>query len=450
VKDRRGGKARDLRYNGPMVWARILCSMMLLAGLVGCDAGQVGIDPPDADVDAEDACCAEDDGGASEDDAGVPQDDGTVEEDEGGALEDDGAAGEDEGAAEDDPGPPPARFSFAAFADNQFATESCTSGVPERLAVPEAILAADVDFVLEAGDQMDHGYDDGAYAKLVECYAGMLAALPYFPALGNHDAGSGAVWDFKAYLEEQLFTRNPAVWGAGYAEAFPTVYEDDPTSYSTDPSNPVSGTSVPSGFSFKTFYTFRHQNTVFIAFEIGTRWWSNTPRTWLEEHLRTAREDPTVEHVVVFMHHPLYSTTMAESGDGECIEPVRRYYGALFHQYDVELVLSGHAHVYDRFYVPDDGAATRARPPPASYPWGAQAVHYIVSGGGGGPLPSGCDPAPGERQELSYDFSQARGCGFHFLRVEVEGRRMRIQVIGVSGSASDYATAVWDEFSIEP
>ncbi len=344
--------------------------------------------------------------------------------------------------------PPPVEYSFVAFADNQFATASCTSGVPERLAIPKAILQLGAKFAIEAGDLMDHGYEDGSYEKLVSCYQDMIASIPFFPAPGNHDMSSSGLNKFKPFLEAQLQTRNPAAYGADYAKDFSVVYGDDPNTYSKNPSDPGPTTDVPSGFSWETFYAFRYANAYFLSFEQGTRWWTNTPKSWVEKHLKAARADSTIDHVFVYMHHPMYSSTMAETGDSECIAPVRKHYEALFRQYDVTVVFSGHAHFYDHFYVPDDGHATRGMASP--YPHDGAGVHYMVTGGGGGPLPnSDCDPMPGEQQDVSHAFGQARGCGYHVTHVKVSGKKLAIDVVGVDGSESSFTTSTMDSFRIE-
>lgn len=340
--------------------------------------------------------------------------------------------------------PPPPTFSFVVFGDNQFATTSCTSGVPERMAVPKVVQDLKPSFVLHTGDLMDHGYESGAYAKFASCYSGMLGKHPFFPTMGNHDAGSGGIWKYKTYLEGQLKTKNAKVWGSGYKQAFTLYYNDDPTTYSTSFSSPNYNQSVPSGVSFKTFYAFRHQNAYFISFEQGTRWWANTPKTWLEKHLKQAHADSGIDHIFVHMHHPLYSTTMSESSSGECIQPVRKQYQGLFRKYDVTAVFSGHAHLYDRFYVPDDGSKTRQSPPPASYPHDGKGIHYIVTGGGGGGLNS-C----GLKKELSYDYSQKRACVFHVTRVQVKGTQLTVSVVQVKGSASSYTKQVIDKFTVK-
>lgn len=357
-----------------------------------------------------------------------------------------GAGGQDGGA---DAGPPPPTFSFVVFGDNQFATTSCTSGVPERLAVPQVILSLAPTFIGHVGDLMDHGYEAGAYAHLVDCYSGMLAAHPFFPTSGNHDMGSGAIWDYKAYVEEQLTSRNPSVWSGDYASDFAVTYEDDPNSYSTDPGNPGSTSDVPSGFSFKTNYALRYQNLYLLSFEQGTRWWSNTPRSWVHTHLDAARADPTIQHVIVQMHHPLYSTHMEETGSGEAVGPVRGYYEELFRDHDVTLVLNGHVHLYEHFFVPDDGTHTQTASPPTTYPHDGTAIQHVTTGGGGGPTPNGCDPPPSPKQQFSYDYLQKRNCGAHVTQIEVQGKRLHVTVTHVVGSESSHTTDIWDEFTIE-
>jgi len=353
--------------------------------------------------------------------------------------------------APDQASPPPPSFSFVIFGDNQMATSSCTSGTAERLAIPKAIIGLKPTFVLHTGDLMDHGYDSGAYAKFSSCYKDMLARFPFFPTMGNHDAGYTGIKNYKKFLEGLLQTGNAKAWGAGYKGAFSVAYNDDPTTYSQSFSAPSHKASVPSGVSFKTFYAFRHKNAYFISFEQGTRWWANTPKTWVEKHLKKARGDKTIQHIFVYMHHPMYSTTMLESppdpkkpSSGECIQPVRKHYEALFRAHDVTAVFSGHAHLYDHFYVPDDAHKTRKDPAPKSYAHDGKAVHYIVTGGGGGGL-NKC----GWKKQYSYDYFQNRACVYHVTRVRVEGKKLSFSIVKVKGSASSYTTSVVDSFVVQ-
>jgi hypothetical protein len=348
-----------------------------------------------------------------------------------------------------------APFSFVVFGDNQFATESPTSGVPERLAVPKVVVALKPTLILHTGDLMDHGYDAGAYERFAEYYREMLAAAPFFPTMGNHDAGKG-IGNYGAFLEEQVRRRNAAAYGAeAYAREFVVRLRDDPVEYPTrfnDPGVAAAKRLVPSGVSFKTYYSVRFRNACFISLEQGTRWWANTPLPWLERTLREAREQGGTDHIVVFMHHPLYSTTMADNppdpaapGSGECMLPVRRLYEDLFRRYDVTLVFSGHAHLYDRFCVPDDGTPTRATPPPGRYEHDGRSIHYIVTGGGGGPLNPG-----GWREESSWAFAQNRVCAYHVVEVLVQGRELTVRAQRVSGTAERPVNTLFEQFTIGP
>ena len=57
-------------------------------------------------------------------------------------------------------------------------------------------------------------------------------------------------------------------------------------------------------------------------------------------------------------------------------------------------------------------------------------------------------PALVAKLELSYDYSQARDCGYHVIRVEVEGAALTITVIGVEGDGTSHSTEILDQFQI--
>ncbi|MBN1945485.1 MAG: metallophosphoesterase, partial [Bradymonadales bacterium] len=166
--------------------------------------------------------------------------------------------------------PEPELFTFVVYGDSQFSTTSCTSGVSERLAIPQVIMDLDPNFILHTGDLVNDGWEDGAYDRFRTCYADMLALIPLFPTMGNHDAGSGGITQYKTFLEWQLFERNPEVTPGAYSAEFPLWYEDDPIEWSTDRSDPSDRDLLPSGVTWKTYYAFRHQNAYFISFEQGT------------------------------------------------------------------------------------------------------------------------------------------------------------------------------------
>ena len=73
----------------------------------------------------------------------------------------------------------------------------------------------------------------------------------------------------------------------------------------------------------------------------------NLQTLWLERTLAQARRDPTVDMIVVFMHQCAMSTSLPGNGSDLGI---RRAWLPLFDRYEVDLVLSGHEHDYERTY----------------------------------------------------------------------------------------------------
>jgi len=328
-------------------------------------------------------------------------------------------------------------FSFVVFGDNQCAINSATSGVPQRQALPLIVRDLKPAFVLHTGDVMDHGWEPTAYAKFREYYRPMLDAVPFFPTLGNHDAARNGWANYQAFLREQIRTVNPRV-APRFAKECKVYLDDDPTIYPAKPGDPkgkANRKDIPSGFTKKTYYAFRYRNVYVISLEQGTRWWANTPRPWLERHLKQAKDDKAVDHIVVIMHHPVYSSTMLEQppnpakpGSGECTGPVRAYHEPLFQKYGVKLVFSGHAHLYDRFAVPNGDSWT----------------HYMVTGGGGGGLNGGHwqTSVPGTA------FTKARVCAYHVVRVEVRDRELEISCLLVQGNAAAPKTKLFERVRI--
>jgi alkaline phosphatase D len=68
---------------------------------------------------------------------------------------------------------------------------------------------------------------------------------------------------------------------------------------------------------------------------------------WLERTLRKARLDPSVDMIVVSMHQCPLSSNIGGNGSDVGI---RQAWLPLFDQYEVDLVLSGHEHVFERSY----------------------------------------------------------------------------------------------------
>jgi Purple acid Phosphatase, N-terminal domain len=73
----------------------------------------------------------------------------------------------------------------------------------------------------------------------------------------------------------------------------------------------------------------------------------NRQTIWLEKTLAEARRDRSVDMIVVFMHQCAMSTSVPGNGSDLGI---RQAWLPLFDKYEVDLVLSGHEHDYERTY----------------------------------------------------------------------------------------------------
>jgi Purple acid Phosphatase, N-terminal domain/Calcineurin-like phosphoesterase len=225
------------------------------------------------------------------------------------------------------------------------------------------------------------------------------ASRPWMPALGNHEvefgtgtrsghpgnapggtgaqAAAGNYWNgpygYGHYLSRFLLPDNGVVnWdgnrlrGNFYTfqvgtvrfislDADDVIYQDGAANYvistpNTAPEKTTTGAQIPNGTTaYSRFYTGdlkpdgKH-NSLVPDYGSGQ---PNLQTIWLEKTLAEARHDRSVDMIVVFMHQCAMSTSVAGNGSDLGI---RQAWLPLFDKYEVDLVLSGHEHDYERTY----------------------------------------------------------------------------------------------------
>jgi len=215
----------------------------------------------------------------------------------------------------------PAEFVFAALGDSG-------DGSSRAWEVAYGLARAKPDLLIHTGDVV---YPSGLardYGRgLFEPFHHLLALVPMYPTMGNHDTGPTGG---KAFRE--IF-------------ALPVNDEDGGSDY----------------------YSFDYGDVHFTCLNSNSRVASLRPgspqRRWLERDLSRSR----ARWKIVFFHHPPFSAT-ARAGRGRL-----RGIVPLLERMGVSLVLNGHAHAYER---------TR----PIRTTREGHPVVYVITGGGGGGL----------------------------------------------------------------
>ena len=145
---------------------------------------------------------------------------------------------------------------------------------------------------------------------------------------------------------------------------------------------------------------------------------------WLQDLLADAAADSSVEWIITFQHHPLYSHAIGISGHG-LDQDLRANLLPLFERYGVDLVTAGHDHHYEREWPIRQGRRV---------PEGCGPVH-VLSGGGG---------ASRYARDITNSVLLATAQrAYQFVELVIGSDRIEGRAIGRDG-------AVLDEFTVVP
>jgi 3',5'-cyclic AMP phosphodiesterase CpdA len=184
----------------------------------------------------------------------------------------------------------------------------------------DQMLREGLDLVAVTGDMVLHGADEADWQRFFAVTRGLLAQVMYLPAVGNHDLG----WTGAAGGE--LFTLPPGPAGR------------------------------PSG----TYWYSRELADVHLVFLDSNAYDRPEQERWLDADLAAARA-ARARAIIVFTHDGPYARGYH---GGNAL--ARDRYAPILVKYAVDLVLSGHDHIYQR----------------GAY----RGLRYVVTGGGGASL----------------------------------------------------------------
>ena len=107
----------------------------------------------------------------------------------------------------------------------------------------------------------------------------------------------------------------------------------------------------------KQYYSFDHQNTHFLGLSSELNSGEDKGQfEFAKADLAKAKSNPNTDWIIVYLHRPFYS------GSGADNIGMRDMYHPLFQKYNVDLVLAGHAHNYERSYPLNYNDVRPARP----------------------------------------------------------------------------------------
>jgi hypothetical protein len=135
---------------------------------------------------------------------------------------------------------------------------------------------------------------------------------------------------------------------------------------------------------------------------------------WFTGTLKSARADKNVRWLIVFQHHPLYSSNVSRLNNQPLIDAVRK----VLDTYQVDLVLAGHNHNYERSYPLKGAKVAESGPGPYRK---SKGVVFTISGGGGKSL---YEFVPEQPAITAYRESTP-----HYLRIRVTKKELRVEAV---------------------
>lgn len=259
--------------------------------------------------------------------------------------------------------------------DDSYYKSDNDPSVPHTTNLLNQVVAAHPDFHVLAGDI---AYADPSGAGKPPTFVpsgGKLAS--------GFDKFNPYVWDVYFGLIEASAATTPWMFATGNHDmeaAYPIHGYGGHLARLDFPGNGPSG--CPSVYSFvygNVAVLSLDANDVSYEITANTGYSHGAQNSWTQRTLAAHRANPAVDFIVCFFHHCAYSTTGAHASDGG----VRAAWTALFDRYQVDLVLQGHNHVFERTDPIRADAPTRVAGDNAIvYPETDGTVYYTVGSGG--------------------------------------------------------------------
>jgi acid phosphatase type 7 len=269
----------------------------------------------------------------------------------------------------------PGPVSFLVFGDSG-------TGSEEQRLLAGRMEQEKASLTLHTGDIV---YPNGGYSEqqafYFDIYWRLMARMPFFPSLGNHD--------YETHNGEPYFA----------AHFLPTE-------------------TVPPNARGR-YYSFDWGGAHFISLDTnpptaGSPSALDEMLAWLESDLANSR----AFWRIAYFHQPPFASGHHENSPGQIM--ARSRIAPILDRYNVSLVFNGHEHSYQRTFPMRGGEPAYSGP----------GTVYITTGGGGAAL----YPVP-PRPAIAFSQSE-----HHFVRAVVEGSQLRLTALNAAGRVIDQYT----------
>jgi hypothetical protein len=246
-------------------------------------------------------------------------------------------------------------FTFTAFGDQGVSYDAVATATLIRTQNPAFHLhAGDISYAESGGSGvLTDSYDPRVWDSFFDEIESAAAYIPWQIAVGNHEM-------------EPWYS--PDGYGGQYARFdFP---------------GEASSSSPP------TYYSFVYGNVGVVSLDANDvsyelpanlGYSGGAQVSWLGQTLAALRANPRVDFIVAYFHHCAYSTCTAHGCEGGA----EKYFVPLFDQYQVDLVVNGHNHIYERTDPLRGGNVTNPAPIGSTVHPATDGTTYITAGGAG-------------------------------------------------------------------
>ena len=297
-------------------------------------------------------------------------------------------------------------------------------------------------------------------------YDWLFRQTPFYATPGNHD-----------YQNNQVHA------GLRY-QPHPIHYYDIVNNFTETAEG---GGGVPS--HREEYYSFNYNNIHIVSLDSygfenqpgqGTDIFNpNGPQvTWLKQDLAAAQANPAIHWTILYWHHPPYTRGSYNSDTEPELVNIRKNLVPILENYKVDIVMSGHSHVYERSRLmkglyPSSTSGTDSFSINVNNPFLAgnaqssgqldgspnacfyfknttsstnEGIIYVVNGAGGRPGGTqGTDKWPHPAMQSSRNEGGS-------LYLEIDGKRLDAKFVSASGTVKDQFTIIKDNdgFIIPP